>query len=310
MKQIMIRLVVMLLVFTMVSSATRACDICGCGAGSSYIGILPEFGKKVFGIRYRNNTLLTHLGAGGIRTYLTTEERYRTADIWSGWNMGKKFRVIAYIPVSFNDKTSQGATMRKNGLGDISLQGYYQLLNTKTTISSKLLVQSLWIGGGVKLPSGNYEPADKNNSLQSANIFQLGTGSTDFSLNAMYDIRLHDVGINTALSYKINTANRHKYQYGNKLGANVQAYYKWRVKNKITIAPNAGLLYEHAATDREGKYEAGISGGSILLAAAGMETVCKRLSFGANWQPPLSQHLAGGMVKANSRMMIHISYIF
>jgi hypothetical protein len=222
--------------------------------GSYYIGILPEFGKKIFGIRYRYNSLLSHVGAGGIQTYLTTKERYRTADIWGGWNIGTKFRIMAFVPVSFNEKTNQGITTHKNGLGDIALQGYYQVLNSKKSLGTRLLVQSLWIGGGVKLPTGKYEPAEKNNSLQAANIFQSGTGSVDFSLNAMYDIRIQDIGINTTMSYKMNTVNTHEYRYGNKFSASMQAYYKWRIKNKVTLAPNAGLMYENAVKDMDGKY--------------------------------------------------------
>ena len=54
-------------------SKANACDICGCGVGGNYIGILPEFNQHVFGLRYRLNSLTTHIGTGGSTTYLTTE---------------------------------------------------------------------------------------------------------------------------------------------------------------------------------------------------------------------------------------------
>src|SRR3954470_17396036 len=81
---------------------TIACDICGCGVGSYYIGILPDFTKKIMGLRYRYNGIQTHLGVGGIPTYLTSNEAYRTLELWGGWNLGRKFRVMATIPYSFN----------------------------------------------------------------------------------------------------------------------------------------------------------------------------------------------------------------
>lgn len=44
----------------------------------------------------------------------------------------------------------------------------------------------------------------------------------------MYDVRLMDAGINTNVSYKINTTNKYDYRYGNKLSANIPACYKFR----------------------------------------------------------------------------------
>ena len=66
-------------------SESKACDICGCGAGSYYIGILPEFNAKILGLRYRSSNLTTHLNPEGQRTYLTTDEQYYTTELWGGW---------------------------------------------------------------------------------------------------------------------------------------------------------------------------------------------------------------------------------
>ena len=286
-----------------------ACDICGCGVGSYYIGILPEFNKKIIGIRYRYNSLRTHIGAGGQTSYLTTRETFHTAELWGGWNISKKFRIMGYIPVSFNQKKNQEATTSKTGLGDIGVQGFYRLFDQRKSIASKLLVHSLWLGAGVKLPTGKYETPAKDQAAPSANLFQLGTGSLDFTLNAMYDLRIQDAGINTAVSYKINTANRDEYRYGNKFSASAQAYYKFRIMNAFTLAPNAGVLYETAEKDKDAGFEAGVSGGNVLLGTAGLEAAFSKFAIGAGFQHPMSQELAGGFVKANGRAMVHISFL-
>ncbi len=85
-----------------------ACDICGCGIGSYYTGILPEFNKKILGLRYRYNSIQTHIGPGGITSYLTTDEKFRTTELWGGWTISKKLRLTGYIPFSFNEKLNQG----------------------------------------------------------------------------------------------------------------------------------------------------------------------------------------------------------
>lgn len=288
----------------------NACDICGCGVGGYYIGILPEFHKHIFGLRYRFNSLKTHIGAGGSSTYLTTAERYNTVELWGAWNIGKKFRIMAALPYAFNERNNQGVVNSKNGTGDISINGYYRLLNDKRNVfSKKLMVQTLWIGGGIKLPTGKYTTADKQNTAQNTNLFQLGTASYDFSLHAMYDLRIQDAGLNVSAGYKINTSNKYDYSYGNKLNTTAQLYYKFRIKNKFTIAPNAGVTYENSKKDIDNKIMVDVSGGDLLLGTLGVESTFKKISFGGNWQTPLSQNLANRFVKANSRVMLHISFL-
>ncbi|NML21965.1 transporter [Pseudoflavitalea sp. G-6-1-2] len=286
-----------------------ACDICGCGVGSYYIGILPEFNKKIIGIRYRYNSLKTHIGAGGQTSYLTTRETFHTAEVWGGWNISRKFRVMGYIPVNFNEKKSQETTASKTGLGDMGVQGFYKLFDQRKTIGSNLMVHALWLGAGLKLPTGKYESPAKDQSAPDANLFQLGTGSTDFTVNAMYDLRIQDAGINAAASYKINTANSDDYRYGNRLSASMQAYYKFRILNAFTLSPNAGVLYETAEHDKDAGFSTDVSGGNLLLGTAGLEAAFAKFAIGAGFQHPLSQDLAGGFVKANSRAMVHISFL-
>ena len=282
--------------------SVSACDICGCGAGNSYIGILPEFQKHIIGVRYRTNSMLTHVGAGGTTSYLTTQEKYRTLETWAGWNLTDRVRITMSVPYSFNEKSNTS----KNGLGDISLSRFYQFLNKrKTTGANTLLVQSLWIGGGVKLATGEYNATDKTD--QSINLFQLGTGSYDISLYMMYDVRLQDAGVNLNAGYKINSSNRFDYSYGNKFSGSAQLYHKFRLRPWLMVAPNAGVQYECSGTDRDAGLQVTASGGNLLLGTLGVEAEVGRVSLGANWQAPMRQNLASGMVRAQNRAMVHVA---
>lgn len=303
---------ILLMLILPLGMAAYACDICGCGAGSSYIGILPDFRKRFIGLRYQQNGLQSHLGAGGVPTYLTTTETYRSMELWGATNIGDKFRVAAFIPFSYLRRANQEKTSSQQGPGDMTAIGYYRLLNKKrTTGNANLLVQSLWIGAGLKLPAGRYDPADKNIAQAAQNTFQLGTGSWDYSLHAMYDIRLQDAGINTNASYKINTANKYEYRYGNKFTLNMLAYYKWLVGKKISVAPNMGALFEAAAKDHRSRdisvFE---TGGRTVMGTLGLELSVKQISAGANFQTPVSQQLGEGKIKAGNRGMVYISYSF
>ena len=300
-------LIILLMITTYI---VRACDICGCGVGSYYIGILPDFKKRFLGLRYQYKTLRSHLGPGGTTSYLTTDETYQTTELWGGWNIGKKFRVLGFVPVNFNSRENQGATMNRSGIGDIAVTGYYQLLNSRhTTSHDKLLIQSLWVGAGIKVPTGKYEPTEHEENENTPNNFQLGTASTDFSFHLMYDLRLMDFGVN--LGYKMNTSNQYDYRYGNKFSSNLLAYYKFRLNEKVTVSPNTGILYETAVKDKENnKYIIDQSGGYSLMGTVGVEATFGRVSIGGNFQPVISQHLANMQIHAGNRGLAHVTYLF
>jgi hypothetical protein len=304
------RLFVPVLLSLLITAPAKACDICGCGAGSTYLGILPDFNTRIIGLRYRYNNVLTHVGPNGTSSYLTTSESYHTAELWGGWNLGKKFRVMASVPFSYNTKVSAEEQSSKSGIGDAGVQAFYHPLSLKHTLGSRLLIQELWIGGGVKLPTGKYEPNDRETSGQSANLFQLGTGSFDFLAMAMYDVRLQDAGLNISASYKLNTTNQYDYNYGNKLSTNAQLYYKFNIKRVLTLSPNAGAGYEHSANDLDEEYKVYNSGGYVLFGTVGAELNYKKFAAGGNWQPVLSQQLAMGVVKPRNKMMLHVAVMF
>jgi hypothetical protein len=301
-----------ILVFLGIASLPAvACDICGCGVGSYYLGILPEYNKRFIGLRYQHKKLTTHLGPLGERSPLTSDETYQTAELWGGWNMGTKFRVLAFVPYNFNNRVAQTGDGYKSGLGDVAVMGYYNAFSTRHTVGMKLLVQSLWVGAGIKAPTGKYEPNERLQSTESPNNFQLGTASTDFTLNAAYDLRLMDLGLNINANYKINTQNKYDYRYGNKLTTNALLYYKIRLFNAMTVSPNAGVLYETSQQDLENdKYTVDVSGGHVVSAIGGLEANFNRYSAGVNYQHVASQQLANNRVNAGDRLMIHVSVAF
>lgn len=293
----------------MLTGSSFACDICGCGVGGSYIGILPDFNKKIIGLRYRMSSIKTHLGIGGSPSYLTTNERYQVAELWSAVNITRKTRLMLTVPYNFNEQQNQSGTVRKNGLGDISLTGFYNIINSRRpAANNKLLIQSLWLGAGIKLPTGKYQPANRESIAGSPNVFQLGTGSTDFTLTAMYDIRLQDIGLNVNSSYKINTTNKYEYGYGNKLSINTQLYHKFTLWKNGSIAPNAGILFEQSENDTDNKYRVDISGGNIMMGTIGTELNIKKIMLGFNWQTPLRQNLARQIVKSGNKAMLHVAF--
>ncbi|WP_339880829.1 hypothetical protein [uncultured Algoriphagus sp.] len=302
---------VTILLLALIPAVSWACDICGCGVGSYYLGILPDFSDKFVGIRYQSKSLTTHLGPIGNRTPLTSDETYQSIEVWGAWNFGNRWRIMTILPYNFNIRElEQGeVTGKKEGMGDaLAMLNYKLFENRITTADSKFLAHSLWLGAGVKAPTGKYEDGEQL-MPDSPNNFQLGSGSTDFMVNAAYDVRLMDVGLNLNTSYKINTENQYDYRYGNKLTGNLLVYYKFNVQEKIRIAPNVGLLYETQPQDKlYNQYDVYQSGGNLLSNVLGVEINMGQFSIGANYQMPMSQNLANDRAFAGNRLMTHVSF--
>jgi len=295
---------IFLIILLAVSMSSFACDICGSGAGGSYLGLMPSFSKKFFGLRYQHNSLLHHLGPGGSINYLTTTESYHIAELWGAMNIGSRFRVTGFIPYNFIERKNQQEHINDQGLGDITVLGYYQLLTEGNNEHG--WKQSLWIGAGAKLPTGKYNPDEKNIQQASQNTFQLGTGSIDFSLNVMYDLQYNNTGININAGYKLNTANQYEYKYGNKFTANTLFYQRISLGGKVMLTPNAGMLFETAVKDKKTKdIRVWETGGYSCMGTIGLEISAGRFNLGANFQKPLDQGLGEGKLKGQERAMIH-----
>lgn len=301
-------LVTLCIVFTQICH-TQACDICGCGVGGYYSGVLPQFHKHYIGLRWRFSSFQSELGHDGIPLGTFSKEYYHSLELTGRFYLHRRVQLLAFVPLSYHLRTEPTATNQLIGLGDLSVLVLYNIYNT-SFLAEKDIKHNLLIGGGVKAPTGSFERKDSQGELFTPS-FQLGTGSVDFLLTSIYTLRYKRWGVNVNATYKINLPNKDTYQFGNQLTASATAFFLHKIKNKEWgLMPTLGLLLEHANYNLKNGYKRINTGGSQLVATIGLDIFYKKIQLGLSYQQPTWQNLSDGMVTAGPRFMANINYLF
>lgn len=302
MKKIILATVIALLSINTVS----ACEICGCGLGNYHIGLMPQFTHKFLGLRYQYRQFKTVMADDATQF---SHDYYKTMELWGGWNIGKHWQVLAIIPVNFVHQVSDDGVTNNQGLGDIALMVNYKVLDLNSKSGKSRVNQQLWLGAGVKLPTGKFDVDATDPAIVSLANTQTGSASTDFMLNAMYNVSIKKLGINTSASYKLNTRNKDNYSFGNKFSGSTYLSYTV-TKKDFSFIPNLGLLYENSSVNKLNKVTVAETGGNLFAGAAGLEIGYKKFTVGTNVQLPISQRYSSGQTELKVRGMVHVSFGF
>ncbi|CAG5018069.1 hypothetical protein DYBT9275_05914 [Dyadobacter sp. CECT 9275] len=283
-----------------------ACDICGCANSGSYFGLLPQSNKSLIGVRYQRLNFVTHPDSKVLRT----QEHFNLGEVYARFFPIKRVQVMAFVPYRVDRQVTSADVKKQNGLGDITVLANYNILNTlMDKESSGAITHTLMVGGGIKLPTGKFK-FDENNTLEVANAnFQLGTGSTDFILNAFYTVNLNQWGLATNVSRKFNTTNSQNYKFGDQLFGTIDLYRSFKI-GAISITPSVGVYAENAEHGKKDGEILEITGGRLLNGTAGVTFFSNRWTLGVNGQKPLAQKSSSGHVIAKERVLVQLGFLF
>jgi hypothetical protein len=293
-----------LMVSFFVFEQTKACDICGCGSSGFYLGVLPQFHKNFAGIRYRHQSFRSHIG---LHPSLASSEEFTRVELWSRLYINPKWQVMAFVPYQYSVHQTTEKQTTDFGLADVSVLSSYNVLNT-TLQGIRKVNHSIWLGGGIKLPTGKYKFSDDNQDVANAN-FQPGTGSVDFMLNAMYTLRMNRLGLNTEFNYRYNTSNSNNYKFGNNIQSGIQAFYLIQIKN-VGIMPQSGFSFESAERNKQRNQTIRETGGNLVFWQTGIDVYYKSVVAGFIFHQPIQNNLAEGRIKANNRLGAQITFLF
>jgi len=285
---------------------SNACDICGCGNSGSFFGILPQSHMRFAGIRYRVKNYESHLNS----SFFRAQENFQTTELWARFYPIKRTQVMVFVPYNWNTQTlyRTETPQQISGLGDVSALVHYNVFNTFWDSTLHKIDQTLMIGGGVKAPTGKFRYVEDGTEVANAN-FQLGTGSVDFMLNAIYNVRYNKWGANLDATYKINTQNTNQYRFANRMSGSISVF-RTLALSSLTLMPNAGVYVEHFGYDTKNGNKNTFTGGTLSTANAGLELYYKKISAGITYQTPLYQQLSDGDLKLKNAFSTHLTFMF
>lgn len=290
---------------------THACDICGCGAGNLYFGVVPMSERNHIALRYRSLIYDSHLYPNDpYEKLFKTSEQFLIVEALARFQVSPRWQISAFIPYVFSYQERTSTKFYSQGLADILVQAQFRVLQTDILHPEWDWKHQLFLGAGLKSPTGKWKfGSEKNGSVENPN-FQPGTGSFDGLVTIQYAVRYKDFGLQTDAQYRINGANQDAYRFGKRFTSNLNFFYLFGKKPNFRIMPIIGLYGEKSAKNQKHELDVPHTGGQLWMANSGVQVFVKKVGLMAQHQVPISQNLSDHHQLAKSRWLFQIGIGF
>ena len=197
--------------------------------------------------------------------------------------------------------TNKEITFTGQGLTDIIIIGKYELISPN--ILSPL---SISIGGGAKLPTGNYE--QENNGTRLSIDLQPGTGATDLLLwaHTAYSFPSINLAFNLNSLYRYTGSNLDNYRFGDELLASLNSTYS--VADFLGI--NLQLLARFSDKDFWNGRLLPSTGGTYLDLTPSIVYSEGSLNLRVFFQLPLYRNVRGIQLAVSEKLGAQVRYLF
>jgi hypothetical protein len=298
--------ILLLLCFIASINSSRGCEICGCGHSDFQIGLLPTFNKGFLGYRYNYSRFSSRVKD---EPGEFSNDYYQTMELWGGYNY-RKIQMMAFMPYAFSKKVSDDGTTKTNGLGDLMFLVNYKVLsstflakNERTTIAHEL-----YVGGGIKLPTGvnRVDVDDADFNIGDFNS-QGGTGSVDYIVNVTHNFMWNDQGVITNVAYRINTANKDDYRFGNRTYLNT-SYFRTFTKSETKIRPNVGINYQSNQINKFEGVDVEHSNGYTFNSTIGLNLIKNKVGFNTMAFIPFIQNNYDRQTQLKGKVVVGLTF--
>ena len=120
--------IVLLLVFT--TQFSLACDVCGCGVGTSCFGIMPNIQGHFIGLKAQYGRFHSeHPPLFSDSKPIYGDEAIYNLSLWSRVALSQRLHLYIDLPYQSIHSTENGVTNVYSGIGDIGLMANYFVFN-------------------------------------------------------------------------------------------------------------------------------------------------------------------------------------
>jgi len=306
--------------------AARACDICGC-----FMGITPYDNQSGFSLMhryrifngYQDDGQTPHFFPSGARPFFpsslnsdngyahshhgdpTDFEAFRVIELRGKYFLSRRVELNAFVPYVMNTSQINGRQLNSSGVGDVTVFAGYHLIQAIETagVQSRLIV-----GGGVKLPTGEYtrqNAAGRRYPL----LNQVGTGTTDGFIYANYIGSYRSFGLSVNSSYRRSTENTFRNSLAPSTATYASLFYRIPLGTDWQVYPSAQLFYEKTKGEMlEGQLTGEHTMNNALL-GPGLDVYYKNVSLNTSVQLPVYTAATDHPASAG-RLVVSVGYSF
>ena len=266
---------------------------CCCNSGSSNYSVLPNIDNHIVGVRYSYSSFdatvypvmnmvmsgeqMSMMGPGQAAV-----ERMNTVELFGRFKLPYRFQLSVFLPVHILSESYSGGFNRTAGLGDASALLQYSVFNP-LKCNGKPVKHQLRFGFGVKAPTGHFSLG--TDGTATTTDLEMGTGSVDFLMNAVYTLTYKKFGFNVISAYKKDLVNRQQLRFGDKVSEGLNAFYIVGPFKGFSLTPTAGINYNHVFYNVYQKQVLDYTGGDYVSASAGVDFFYKHFVLSTSISP-------------------------
>ena len=221
------------------------------------------------------------------------------------WSRKKFSANIGLVTGVLNTSQVSGKQLNSSGIGDITVFVGYHLIRAIETAG---LQSRLIVGGGVKLPTGEYRRQNDQGERYPF-LNQVGTGTTDGFLYANYIGSYRSFGLSVNTSYRRATENTFRNSLAPSTATFASLFYRIPLGTNWQVYPSAQFFYEKTQGEMLEGQPTGEHALNNALLGPGLDLYYKNVSLNTSFQLPVYTAETDHPASAG-RLVVSVGYSF
>ncbi|MFK7935815.1 MAG: hypothetical protein AB8G22_20040 [Saprospiraceae bacterium] len=296
------KLIFLFIITVLIQFNLAACDACGCSISGNGLGILGTFRNNSVGLSWQTIRFQGALGHGEQAT-----DDFNSIELTARYYLNDRLKVLVNLPYRYNQRQVDDGTLSLFGIGDARVVASYTVLRDQPLGATGNAFFE--IGGGIKLPTGVYNPDLHDTDLPEN--FNVGNGNWGYVLQPNLILSHEQFGLVLGGVLQYFSKSTDDYRFGHQYSSRALLYLDQQINSQWQIIPNAGIIYEQISSDTyaNGRLVDATSG-SGTYATVGVNLRNEYFLLGVAWIQPLSTSYSNDEVIAKRRISCQLSYLF